>query len=165
MAKESSFDVVSDVDMQEVDNAYQQARRELAQRYDLKGTGASVEMDRDSGTFVVRAPADFVARQVIDLLGGKLVRRGVDLKSVSWGDPEAASGGTVRVTGALVRGIPADTAKRIAKDIRDQKLKAKATIEGDKLRVSSASKDVLQQVIRFLRAQDYDLPLQFENYR
>ena len=163
MAKESSFDVVSTVDMQEVDNAYQQTARELTQRYDLKGTGATIELSKADGTFTVSAPSEFTASQVIDVLNGRLVKRQVDLKAVRWDDPQPATGSSVRLIGHIVQGIDKDTAKKIAKDIRDQKLKA--AVEGDKLRVSSASKDVLQQVIAFLRDRDYGQPLQFNNYR
>ena len=165
MAKESSFDVVSTVDMQEVDNAYQQTARELTQRYDLKGTGATIELSKADGTFTVSAPSEFTASQVIDVLNGRLVKRQVDLKAVRWDDPQPATGSSVRLIGHIFEGIDKDTAKMIAKDIRDQKLKAKAAVEGDKLRVSSASKDVLQQVIAFLRDRDYGQPLQFNNYR
>ncbi len=165
MAKESSFDVVSVVDMQEVDNAYQQAARELTQRYDLKGTGATLELSKKDGVLKVEAPSEFVASQVRDVLATKLTRRGIDLTAVRWSDPQAASGMTVRQTGTIVQGIDQDTAKKIAKDVRDLKVKAKATVEGDKLRVSSASKDVLQSVISALRERDYGQPLQFVNYR
>ncbi|WP_419030954.1 YajQ family cyclic di-GMP-binding protein [Collinsella stercoris] len=165
MAKDSSFDVVSEVNMQEVDNAFQQAARELSQRYDLKDSGATIELSKSDKLFTLHAPADFVARQVIDILSSKLIKRGVDVKTVSWDDPQAASGGTVRLIGRIVEGIDQATAKKINKDIKDQKLKVKVTIEADKLRVSSASKDALQQVIAFLREQDYGQPLQFINYR
>ena len=165
MAKESSFDVVSVVDMQEVDNACQQAARELTQRYDLKGTGATLELSKKDGSFKIEAPSEFVASQVRDVLATKLTRRGIDLTAVRWADPQAATGMTVRQMGTIVQGIDADTAKKISKDIRDLKVKAKATIEGDKLRVSSASKDVLQFVIAALRERDYGQPLQFVNYR
>ncbi|MCI1665393.1 MAG: YajQ family cyclic di-GMP-binding protein [Atopobiaceae bacterium] len=165
MAKDSSFDVVSEVDMQEVDNAFQQANKELTQRYDLKGSGASITLSKADGTLTVSAPSDFVGNQVIDVLNGKLAKRGVDLKAVSWDAPVAATGSSVRVSGHVVQGIDQDTAKRIAKDIRDQKLKVKTTVEADKLRVTSASRDALQQVIAFLRDQDYGQPLQYVNYR
>lgn len=165
MAKDSSFDVVSEVNMQEVDNAFQQTTRELAQRYDLKGSGASIELSKGDKLFTLNAPADFVARQVIDILNTKLIKRGVDIKVIKWGDPIAASGGSVRLLGSIVEGIDQATEKKINKDIKDQKLKVKVTIEADKLRVSSASKDALQQVIGFLRDQDYGQPLQFTNYR
>lgn len=165
MAKESSFDIVSEVDLQEVDNAYQQTVKEIAQRYDLKGTGARVEFSKADRTITISAPSDFVVKQVLDILNTKFLRRKVDISSVSWGDPVAASGGTVRVTGSVVSGIDQDLAKRISKDIRDGKFKAKVTIEGDKLRVASASKDVLQEVIAAVRQKDYVQPLQFTNYR
>ncbi|WP_293825500.1 YajQ family cyclic di-GMP-binding protein [uncultured Parolsenella sp.] len=165
MAKDSSFDVVSTVDMQEVDNAVQQTARELSQRYDLKGSGSSIELSKAEGTVTVYAPAEFVANQVIDILNGRLVKRSVDLKSVSWDKPVAASGDTVRVIGRVVQGIDKECAKKISKDIRDLKLKVKAQIDDDKLRVTSASKDALQQVISHLKSQDYGIPLQFTNYR
>ncbi|MEY8249365.1 YajQ family cyclic di-GMP-binding protein [Leptogranulimonas caecicola] len=165
MAKDSSFDIVSQVDMQEVDNACQQTARELTQRYDLKNSGATIDLAKSEGAITVVAPADFVARQVIDVLGGRLVKRGIDLKAVQWDAPQAASGGSVRVVGRIVTGIDKETAKRIAKDIRDAKLKCKAAVEDDKVRVSSPSKDVLQQVIGMMRDADYGVPLQFTNYR
>ena len=165
MAKDSSFDIVSQVDMQEVDNAYQQTARELTQRYDLKNSGATIDLAKSEGAITVVAPADFVARQVIDVLGARLVKRGIDLKAVQWDAPQAASGGSVRVVGRIVTGIDKETAKRIAKDIRDAKLKCKAAVEDDKVRVSSPSKDVLQQVIGMMRDADYGVPLQFTNYR
>ena len=165
MAKESSFDVVSTVDMQEVDNAYQQAKKELSQRYDLKGSGAELSLDKQKKTITVAAPADFVARQVIDIMGSKLIKRGIDLTAVKWGDPQAATGQSVRQTATIVEGIDKETAGKINKDIQAQKLKVKVTIEGDKLRVSSASRDTLQEVIAFLKGQDYGQPLQYVNYR
>ncbi len=165
MAKESSFDVVSTVDMQEVDNAYQQAARELTQRYDLKGTGATLELSKKDGSFKIEAPSEFVCGQVRDILGSKLVKRGIDLAALRWDAPQPATGMSVRQTGSMVQGIDQDTAKRIAKEVRDMKVKAKATVEGDKLRVASASRDVLQSVIAHLREQDFGQPLQFVNYR
>lgn len=165
MAKESSFDVVSTVDMQEIDNAYQQAKKELTQRYDLKGSGAELSLDKQKKTITVAAPTDFVARQVIDIMGSKLIKRGIDLAAVKWGDPQAATGQSVRQTATIVEGIDKETAGKINKDIKAQKLKVKVTIEGDKLRVSSASRDTLQEVIAFLKGQDYGQPLQYVNYR
>lgn len=166
MAKDNSFDVVSEVDLQEVDNAYQQTVKELVQRYDLKDSGATIEFSKSEKTFTLHAPSDFIGRQVIDVLNTKLVRRQIDLKAVSWGKAETASGGTVRITGTLVMGIEIELARRINKDIRDQKFKnVKVQIEGDKLRVSSPSRDDLQAVIAFLKNADYGIPLQFTNYR
>ena len=165
MAKESSFDVVSTVDMQEIDNAYQQAKKELTQRYDLKGSGAELSLDKQKKTITVAAPADFVARQVIDIMGSKLIKRGIDLAAVKWGDPQAATGQSVRQTATIVEGIDKETAGKINKDIKATKLKVKVTIEGDKLRVSGPKLDTLQEVIAFLKEQDYGQPLQFTNYR
>ena len=113
----------------------------------------------------VQAPSEFVASQVIDVFQTRLVRRKVDLSSVSFGDPQPASAGTVRVIGTVVQGIEQELAKKISKDVRDAKFKVKVTVEGDKLKVSSPSKDALQAVIAFLREQDYGQPLQFTNYR
>lgn len=165
MAKDSSFDVVSEVDMQEVDNAYGQASKEVAQRYDLKGTGSKIELDKGKKTVTLTAPSDFVVGQVRDIFTSKLVKRGVDLQAVEWGKPEAAAGGNVRQTGTIVEGIDRETAGKINKDIKAQKLKVKVTIEQDKLRVSSPKRDTLQEVIGFLRTQDYGRPLQYMNYR
>ena len=165
MAKESSFDVVSTIDMQEVDNAFQQAKKELAQRYDLKGSGASIALDKNARTMTVKAPSDFVANQVVDVIGSKLVRRGIDLDAVKWGEPQPAAGQSVVKTAAIVEGIDRDTAGKINKDIKALKLKVKVQIEGDHLRVSSASRDTLQEVIAFLKGNDYGQPLQYVNYR
>ncbi|MBO7702382.1 MAG: YajQ family cyclic di-GMP-binding protein [Eggerthellaceae bacterium] len=165
MAKESSFDVVSTIDMQEVDNAFQQARKELSQRYDLKGSGAEVSLDKAAKTITIKAPSDFVAGQVVDIIGSKLVRRGIELNAVKWGDSQPAAGQSVVKTATIIEGIDRDTAGKINKDIKAQKLKVKVQIEGDHLRVSSASKDTLQEVIAFLKGNDYGQPLQFVNYR
>ena len=165
MAKESSFDVVSTVDMQEVDNAFQQAKKELAQRYDLKGSGAEISLDKQKRTITVKAPSDFVASQVTDIMGSKLVRRGIDLAAVRWGDPQPGAGQSVVKVAQVVEGIDRDTAGAINKDIRALKLKVKVQIEGEQLRVSSASRDTLQEVIAFLKGQDYGQPLQYVNYR
>ena len=162
MAKDSSFDIVSEVDMQEVDNAYGQASKEVSQRYDLKGTGSKIELDKAKKTVTLTAPSDFVVGQVRDIFTGKLVKRGVDLQSVEWGKVEPAAGGNSRT---IVEGIDREMAGKINNDIKAQKLKCKVTIEQDKLRVSSPKKDTLQEVIAFLRQQDYGRPLQFVNYR
>jgi cyclic-di-GMP-binding protein len=165
MAKDNSFDVVSEVDLQEVDNAYQQTLKELVNRYDLKDSGAKIEFSKADKNFTLHAPSDFVASQVIDVLNTKLVRRNIDLKAIEWGKSEMASGGTVRIVGNIVMGIEIELARKINKDIRDAKFKCKVQIEGDKLRVSAPVRDVLQEVIAFLKKQDYGIPLQFTNYR
>jgi len=166
VAKDNSFDVVSEVNMQEVDNAWQQTKKELVQRYDLKDSGAKLDLDKSAAVFTLTAPSEFIASQVKDVLNTKLVRRSIDLKALSWGEPQGASGMTIKILGKIVCGIDKDTATRINKDIRALKFKnVKVAIEGDKLRVSSPSKDSLQEVIGFLKEQDYGQPLQYHNYR
>lgn len=165
MAKESSFDVVSTVDMQEVDNAFQQARKEISQRYDLKDSGSEISLDKAKQTITVSAPADFVAKQVIDVINSKLIKRGIELTAVKWGETIAATGQSVRRVATVVNGIDKETAGKISKDIKALKLKCKVQIEGDQLRVSSASRDTLQEVIAFLKEKDYGQPLQYVNYR
>ena len=165
MAKESSFDVVSSVDIQEVDNAFQQAKREITQRYDLKDSGATIDLDKQAKTITVAAPADFVAKQVIDIVNTKIIKRGIELTALKWGKPIAATGQSVRIVGQIIEGIDKETSGKINKDIKNTKIKAKVQIEGDKLRVSSASRDALQEVIAFLKTQDYGQPLQYVNYR
>ncbi len=165
MAKDNSFDIVSEVNLQEVDNAFQQTRKELSQRYDLKDSGSSIEFDKGNETVTVQAPSDFVAKQVIDIFDGRLVKRGISLGSVSWGDLQDASGMSVRIVGKIVQGIDQDTSRKINKDIKAQKFKVKVTIEGDKLRVTSPSRDALQEVIAYLKDKDFGQPLQFTNYR
>jgi cyclic-di-GMP-binding protein len=165
MAKDHSFDIVSVVDMQEVDNAVQQTDKELKQRYDLKDSGATLSLDKSAGAVTIAAPSDFVLGQVIDVLATKLIRRQIDLKAVTWGKTESASGGSVRRTGTIVNGIDAEIARKVNKDIRDEKHKVKVQIEGDKVRVSGPKLDELQVVITFVKSQDYGIPLQFVNYR
>lgn len=165
MAKDNSFDIVSECNLQEVDNAFQQASKALTQRYDLKDSGSSIEFDKTKQTFSVLAPSEFVCNQVIDILNTHLVRRKIDLQAVKWGNPEDASGGNVRKLGSLIQGIDQDISKKINKDIKQEKFKVKVQIEGTKLRVSAPKRDELQNVIAFLREKDYGLPLQFTNYR
>ena len=166
MAKENSFDVVSEVDMQEVDNAFQQTKKELIQRYDLKDSGATLDLDKKSGRFTLNAPSDFIGRQVMDVLNTKLIQRKIDIKALRWSDPQSATGMTVRFYGDIVAGIDKDTATKINKDIKAEKYKnVKVQIEGDKLRVFSPSRDALQEVIAFLKEKDYGQPLQYINYR
>jgi uncharacterized protein YajQ (UPF0234 family) len=165
MAKESSFDVVSTVDMQEVDNAFNQTKKELVQRYDLKDSGADISLDKSGKTITVSAPSDFVARQVIDVLSSKIIKRGIDLKALNWGAPIAATGQSVRMVAQIIDGIEKELASKINKDIKAEKFKVKVQIEGDKLRVFSASRDALQEVITLVKEHDYGQPLQFVNYR
>src|SRR5579872_733254 len=163
MAGDFSFDIVSDFDRQELVNAVDQTHREMLQRYDLKNARATLELEKDA--IVVTAPSDMTLQAVVDVLQSKMVRRSLDLKILSPGTVENASGGQVRQRIALKRGINQDLAKDITKVVRDAVPKAKAQIQGDAVRVSSKSKDELQRVISAVRQKEYDLPLQFVNYR
>lgn len=165
MAKDSSFDIVSTIDLQEVDNAFQQAKKELSQRYDLKDTKSSIAFNKNEKLITLVAPSDFVLGQVEDIFTSKLVRRGIDLSSVKWGSIDPASNAMVQKKGELIEGIERDIASKINKDIKAQKFKAKVQIEGDHLRVSSPSRDTLQDIISFVKSNDYGQPLQFTNYR
>ena len=160
---DNTFDIVSKIDLAEVNNAIQQALKEIHQRYDLKNANASIALEKDA--IVIAAPSDMVLRSVIDVLESKMVRRGLDLKMLDFGPAEPASGGTVRQHVGLKRGISQDLGRTIVKLIRDTVPKAKAQIQGDAVRVSSKSKDDLQLVQQAVRQQGYDVPIQFNNYR
>lgn len=160
---DSSFDVVSDFDQQELVNALDQVRREVATRFDFKGAKVSLELGKDEITLL--ADDEFRAASVKDLLQTKAVRRGLSLKVFDWGKFEPASGGTVRQRIGLHRGLTAEQAKEISKMVRDRFPKAKPAIQGDAVRVSGKSKDELQAVITHLRELDYPVALQFNNYR
>jgi uncharacterized protein YajQ (UPF0234 family) len=163
MAGESSFDLVSDFDQQELVNALDQARREIATRYDFKGSKVGFELGRDALTLT--ADDEYRAGAAKDLLESKAIRRGLSLKIFVWGRLEPASGGTVRQEIKLKRGLTSDQAKELAKRIRESFPKTKPVIQGDAVRVSAKSKDELQAVIADLRALDYPVALQFTNYR
>ena len=163
MAAESTFDVVSDFDQQELVNALDQVRREIATRFDFKGSRCSLELGK--GEITLTADDEFRAKAVRDLVESKAVRRGLSLKVFDWGRLESASGGTVRQQIALKRGLTSEQAKELSKSIRDRFPKVKPVIQGDAVRVTGKSKDELQAVIAHLRALDYPVALQFTNYR
>ncbi|MGH2428182.1 MAG: YajQ family cyclic di-GMP-binding protein [Candidatus Limnocylindria bacterium] len=163
MAAESSFDVVSDFDHQELVNALDQARREIATRYDFKGSKVSIELGKDEITLT--ADDEYRAGAVKDLIQSKAVRRNLSLKIFDWGKLAPAAGGTVRQQIGLKRGLTSEQAKELSKLIRDQHPKLKPVIQGDAVRVSGKSKDELQGVIAQLKALDYPVALQFTNYR
>jgi uncharacterized protein YajQ (UPF0234 family) len=154
---------MSEFDRQELVNAVDQTHREMNQRYDLKGSHSTLDLEKDS--LVITAPADITLRAIVDVLESKMVRRGLDLKILTFGEVENASGGNIRQRITLKRGIPQDLAKELTKVVRDVAPKAKAQIQGTTVRVSSKSKDELQKVIAAVRERNYDVPLQFENYR
>jgi uncharacterized protein YajQ (UPF0234 family) len=160
---ENSFDIVSNVDLQEVRNAVQQAAREVATRYDLKKADARIEQEGEE--IVVEAADEFNVGQAMEVLKSKLVRRGVDLKSCRFGKVEPASGGRARQRVSFQQGIPQETARKIVAEVKRQKLKVQVAIQGDQLRVSGKNRDDLQAVMRLLKETDLGIDMQFTNYR
>ncbi len=161
-----SFDVTTGADLQEVDNAVNQSVKEVQQRYDFKGTHCVVEFDRSAVAIKLEADDDFRMKALFDILQAKLIKRNVPLKNLQIGETEPAAGGRVRKLIALTQGISGDTAREIVKNVKAQKLKkVQVAIQGDQLRVSSPSKDALQEVMTFLKDGDYGIELTFGNYR
>ena len=167
MASNPSFDISTGVDLQEVDNAVNQTRKELQHRYDFRGTHCTLDLDREAGMVRLTADDEFRMKSLIDVFQGKLTKRGVSLKNVRMGDLEAATGQSRRCMVHLAQGIEQDTAKRIVKIIKDDKSfrKIQASIHGDQVRVSGSKKDDLQSVMQLLREQDFGIELSFGNYR
>jgi hypothetical protein len=163
VASEYSFDIVSKVDLQEVNNAVQQAMKEIETRFDFKGSKSSIALE--GGTLVVVSDDDYKLKSVLDILQSKLVKRGVPIRNLEYGKIEPAAGGTAKMSIRLRQGIEQDQAKKINTLIRDSKLKVKSQIQGDQIRVSGKSKDDLQAVMALLRNADLPLELQFVNYR
>ena len=157
MANLASFDITSSVDLQEVDNAVNQARKEVAQRYDFKGSRAAIELNRSDNTIVLTADDEFKMNALWEILQGRLVRRGVPTKNLTPGDIERAANDTVKRVVTLQQGIPTEAAREIVKFLKDKKLKkVQAAIQSDQIRVSSGSKDELQEAIRVLRPYGVD---------
>jgi cyclic-di-GMP-binding protein len=166
MANPASFDITSGVDLQEVDNAVNQARKEVAQRYDFKGSRAAIDLNRAENTLTLTADDEFKMNALWEILQGRMVRRGVPTKNLTPGDVERAANDTVRRVITLQQGIPTEAAKDIVKFLKDNKLKkVQAAIQADQVRVSSPSKDELQEAMRLLREHDFGVALQFGNYR
>lgn len=163
MAQEFSFDVVSKSDMQEVTNAVVQAQKELAQRFDFKGSKSSIELTAEELVLVSDDEGKLVS--VKDILETKLVKRKISLKALDYGKIEPAAGGTVRQKAKIVQGIEIEKAKAIVKTIKDAKVKVQASIQADQVRVVGRSKDDLQKAMTLVRETDYGIPLQFTNYR
>ena len=160
---DSSFDIVSKVDRQEVDNALNQAAKEISQRYDFKGVDASVAWSGEK--IEMRANSEERVKAVLDIFQSKLIKRGISLKALDTGEPQA-SGKEYRISSSLQEGISQDNAKKVAKVIRDEGPKGvKAQVQGDELRVTSKSRDSLQEIITLLKGKDFDFALQFVNYR
>lgn len=166
MAGSASFDVSTGADLQEVDNAVNQAVKEIAQRYDFKGTHVTIEFDRTKAVIKLDADDEFRMKQVLEVVEAKCAKRGVPLKNLKTGDLIPGAGTSVRCEIALTQGIPQDIAKKIQKAIKEHGFKkVQSSIQGDELRITSPSKDELQSVIAFLRSQDFELELKFGNFR
>jgi uncharacterized protein YajQ (UPF0234 family) len=166
MAQTYSFDVTTGVDLQEVDNAVNQAQKEIAQRYDFKGSKASIEYNRAEAMLVLAADSDFQMKSLFDVLQGRLIKRGVSVKNLDVGEIKPAANDTVRREIKLKTALDSDTAKKVSAAIKDAKLKkVQAAIQGEQVRVSSPSKDDLQGAMTVLRAQDFGVELKFGNYR
>ena len=160
-----SFDIVSEVDLQEADNAVNQAKKELAQRFDFKNTNSSIDYNRIEKKITLVSVDDFKMRSLADMLSAKMVKRGVSLKSLTFKEPEKVFGGNLQQTVELASGISKERAKELTKIIKDLGLKVQTQIEGEKIRVFSPKKDDLQAVITHLRGIDFPLALSFINYR
>jgi hypothetical protein len=161
-----SFDVTSTIEMPEVDNAVNQARKEIGQRFDFKGSAAAIDLDQKANTLTLTAEDNFKIESVWDVLQTRLIKRNVAVKNLTRGDIEPAAGSTVRQVITLQQGIPIEAAKEMVKYLKDQKLKkVQASIQGDQVRISSPSKDDLQGAMQALRAKDFGVALQFGNYR
>ncbi|MCR6543997.1 YajQ family cyclic di-GMP-binding protein [Dehalobacterium formicoaceticum] len=163
MAKDESFDIVSTVDMQEVDNAVNQTKKEISQRYDFKNSKAQITLEEEGIKII--AEDDFKLRSMIDVLQTKMINRKVPVKNLDLGKVEDASGGMMRQTIKIQQGIEMEKARQVVKDIKNMKIKVQAQIMGDQVRVSGKNRDDLQKVIQFLKQQDYQIELQFINYR
>lgn len=163
MSKEHSFDIVSKVELTEVNNAIQLALKEIENRYDFKGSKSNISLDKDE--IVILSDDDYKLEQVKDVLAGKLIKRGISLKAIQYGKVEPATGGTVRQRGKIMQGIDQDNAKKISKLIRDSGIKVKSQIQGDQLRIVGKSRDELQEVIQLVKQSDIPIDCQFINYR
>lgn len=165
MVDTHTFDIVSEVDLQEVDNAVNQARKEIAQRYDFKGSKSSIELNQKEKTIILVSDDEFKLRSVVDILQTKLIKRGVPIKALDYGQATAASGSTVRQVISLRVGLSKDDARLLVKMIKDMNLKVQSQIMEDQVRVSGKSKDDLQTIITRLRAAELKFAIQFSNYR
>ena len=160
-----SFDVVSRVDMQEMDNAVNLVKKEVVARFDFRGSKTSVDLDRKEGTVTLQTEDDMRLRALGEMLITKAVKRGLDTKAFTFGTPQRAAGDMVRQEVTVTTGIDTDTARKVVKAIKDRKLKVQAAIQGDEVRITGKKRDDLQEVIALLKAEDFGMPLQYVNMR
>ncbi len=165
MATESSFDIVSKIDMQEVKNAIDQALKEIGQRFDFKGSQSEIRLEETAKEISTSSDDEFKLKNLLDILQSKLVKRGISLKALTYEKIESGLGGTVKQKIKLQQGIPSEKAKEIVKAVKDLKFKVQTQIQGDQLRVTGKNRDDLQAVIKYLREKDFSIDMQFTNYR
>lgn len=165
MADNYSFDIVSEIDWQEIDNAVNQARKEILQRYDFKGSKSTIEYSQKDKSITIMGDDDYKAKAVIDMLQNKFVKRNIPLKSMKYKPQEQASGGMIRQDIEVMQGISKDNAKLIVKIIKDSKIKVQAAIQDEQVRVSGRDKDLLQEAIALVKGAELDFAVQFTNYR
>jgi uncharacterized protein YajQ (UPF0234 family) len=165
MADKFSFDIVSEVNMMEVENAVNQAQKELSTRFDFKGSKSSIELNKNDKKITLIADDDYKMKALKDILEGRFAKRAVSIKSLNYKDQEKAFEGYIRQTAEIISGLPSDKAKELSKIIKDSKIKVQTQIDGSKVKVISSKKDDLQQVIAYLKEISFPLPLQFTNYR
>ncbi|MGO9094312.1 MAG: YajQ family cyclic di-GMP-binding protein [Bryobacteraceae bacterium] len=162
---DNSFDIASKIDLNEVSNAIQQTMKEVQTRYDLKTSGSRIELNQKDKKILLSSQDEFKLRAVTEILELRLVKRGVPLKGLSFGEVLPAAGSTVRQEVAIQQGIPIEKAREIVKKIKESKIRVQASIQGDLVRVSGKSRDLLQEVIQLLKQQDFGIDVQFTNYR
>jgi len=165
MADESSFDIVSKVDLQAIDDAVNAANKEMEVRFDFRGSVSKIELDKKAPSITITSDDEGKLKSVIDILQGRLVKRGIDLKALDFQKLETALGQNVRQVAKIIQGVASDKAKAIVADIKASKIKVTPSIQSDQVRVTSKSRDALQQAIALLKAKSYGVPLQFTNYR
>jgi uncharacterized protein YajQ (UPF0234 family) len=165
MADKFSFDIVSEVNMMEVENAVNQAQKELSNRFDFKGSKSSIELNKNDKKITLVADDDFKMKALKDILEGRFAKRGVSIKSLDYKSQEKAFEGYIRQAAEIISGLPADRAKELVRFIKDSKIKVQTQIDGSKIKIISHKKDDLQEVIACLKKTSFPLPLQFTNYR
>ena len=165
MASENSFDIVSKIEMQEIKNAIEQAMKEVAQRFDFKGSKSEIKLEEKNNEILVSSDDEYKLKSLIDILQSKLVKRGISLKALTYEKIESALGGTVKQNIKLQQGIPSEKAKEVVKVIKETRLKVQSQIQGDQVRVTGKNRDDLQAIIKLLRERDFGIDMQFINYR
>ncbi|MEK6714028.1 MAG: YajQ family cyclic di-GMP-binding protein [Nitrospirota bacterium] len=165
MASENSFDIVSKIEMQEIKNAIEQAMKEVAQRFDFKGSKSEIKLEEKNNEILVSSDDEYKLKSLLDILQSKLVKRGISLKALTYEKIESALGGTVKQNIKLQQGIPSEKAKEVIKVIKETRLKVQSQIQGDQVRVTGKNRDDLQAVIKLLRERDFGIDMQFINYR